>query len=528
MRLLLWSSVLALTLSATYAYADQDKSKESTAIPQTLVRGNSVEPATLDPHKAQGIPEMNILYDLLEGLVIQDKDGNIIPAVASSWKTKDNKHFIFTLREDAKWSNGEPVTAQDFVYSFQRLVDPKTASPYSWYVEMTSIQNAKAIIKGKKKPSELGVKATGKHTLEIQLEEALPYFINMLAHATLLPVHQATIEKHGDKWTRPANFTGNGAYTLKQWVVNEKIELERNPAYWDNQATDIDQVTYLGLDDENTEMKRFLAGELDITAKIPEAHFKKLQKEQPDSVKVSAGICTYYYGFNSKKAPFTDSRVRQALAYAIDRDVVAHKIKGMGEAPAYNFVHQSIAGLNEFTPDYAKLTQAKRLEKAKALLSQAQFDKDKPIKILYASRPMHKKLALAVAAMWKPLDIKTQLEAQEWKTYLSTRRQGGFEVIAGNWCGDYNEASTFLAFLKEGNWLNYESKPYNDLLKQAMRATSAKKRADIYEQAEKMLATDMPLAPVYYFVNASLVKPKLKGFPINNVEGKVYSKDLSF
>ncbi|WP_221076527.1 ABC transporter substrate-binding protein [Agarivorans aestuarii] len=499
---------------------------------QELVRGNGTEPASLDPHKTEGVPESNVIRELLEGLVNQDGDGNLVPGVAESWETEDNLTFVFHLRKDAKWSNGDALTAHDFEYSFKRAVDPKTAAPYSWYLEMTTMVNAADIINGKKDASELAVKALDDYTLEIKLEQALPYFVAMTSHTTLKPVHKATVEKFGDKWTLPANFVGNGAYKVAEWVVNEKIVMERNENYWDNDKTVINKVTYLPIENQVTDMNRFLAGEIDMTYEMANEHFKRMQKEQPDSLKVTPYLCSYYYGFNNKKAPFDDVRVRKALSYAIDRDAVAKFIVGKGELPAYNFAHQKVAGLQVDTPDYATWSQKERNAKAAELLAEVGYGKDKPLEftLLYNTSENHKKIAIAVASMWKKtLGVKVNLENQEWKTFLDNRRNGNYDVTRAGWCGDYNEASTFLSLMQSNNGNNdqfYNSPAYDGFMNAAMTAVDDAVRGDNYRQAEAQLAQDMPLAPIYHYVNARLVKPTVGGYPMNNAEDKIYTKDL--
>lgn len=499
---------------------------------QELVRGNGTEPASLDPHKTEGVPESHLIRDLLEGLVNQDGDGNIVPGVAESWETEDNQTFVFKLREDARWSNGDPVTAEDFVYSFKRAVDPATAGPYSWYLEMTGMKNAAQIIAGEMPADELGVKALDAQTLQIELELPLPYFIQMSAHTTLKPVHRATVEAHGDKWTQPANFVGNGAYKMSEWVVNEKIVMERNDQYWDNADTTIDKVTFLPIENQVTDMNRFLAGEVDLTYEMANEHFDRIKKDQPESLKVTPYLCSYYYGFNTKKPPFDDVRVRQALSYAIDRDAVANFIVGKGEYPAYNFAHQKVAGLQVDTPEYATLSQEERNARAMALLKEAGFDESHPLEftLLYNTSENHKKVAIAIASMWKQtLGVEASLENQEWKTFLDNRRNGNYDVTRAGWCGDYNEASTFLSLMQSNNGNNdqfYYSDAYDSFMEQAMRATSDAERSDLYRQAEAQLAADMPLAPIYHYVNARLVNPKVGGYPMNNAEDKLYTKDL--
>ena len=499
---------------------------------QELVRGNGTEVASLDPQKTEGVPESNVIRDILEGLVNQDANGKIIPGVATSWESKDNKTFIFHLRHDAKWSNGDPVTAHDFVYSFQRAVDPNTASPYSWYVEMTTMLNASAIISGKKDKSTLGVKAIDDFTLEVDLASKVPYFVMMMAHTTMKPVHKATIEKYGEKWTKPENFVGNGAFVLKKWVVNERIVLVPNKQYWDNAHTVLTKVTYLPIENQVSEMNRFLSGELDLTNEIPNEHFKRLKKEHADALRVEGNLCTYYYNFNTHKAPFDDVRVRKAVSYAIDRNVIANILLGQGQKPAYFLTPEIVNGFSPELPAYAKWTQKERNQKAKELLEAAGYDKSHPLKfsLLYNTSENHKKIAVAIGSMWKKtLGVQVTLENQEWKTYIESKNQGNFQVARAGWCGDYNEASAFTSLMEGKNTtggIHYKSRAYDKLIQQGIQATSAKARMQAYYAQEALLAKDMPLAPIYQYVKARLVNPHVGGYAANNAEDKLYSKDM--
>lgn len=499
---------------------------------QELVRGNGTEVASLDPHKTEGVPESHVIRDLLEGLVNQDADGNTIPGVAERWETEDNQTFTFYLRKDAKWSNGDPVTAEDFVYSFKRAVDPNTASPYSWYLEMTTMENAADIIAGKADKETLGVKALDANTLEIKLETAVPYFVMMMGHTTVKPVHRATVEKFGDQWTKPENFVGNGAFIIDSWRVNERIELVRNENYWDNADTVLTKVTYLPIEDQVAEMNRFLSGEIHFTNELPVEHFKRLKKEHPESVSVGGNLCSYYYGFNNKKAPFDDVRVRKALSYAIDRDIVTNAILAQGQKPAYFLTPEITAGFNPELPAYGQMTQEQRVEKAKELLAEAGFDNSNPLEftLLYNTSENHKKIATAIQSMWKKsLNVDVTLENQEWKTYLDTRRNGDFDVTRAGWCGDYNEASSFLSLMQSNNSSNdpqYHSAEYDEVMAKALASTSEEERQALYIKAEQLLARDMPIAPVYQYVKSRLVQPSVGGFPINNAEDKIFSKDL--
>ncbi|OEE71573.1 ABC transporter substrate-binding protein [Vibrio genomosp. F6] len=529
---LLLGASMAVAATSTTTFAADVPAGTKLAKVQELVRGNGTEVASLDPHKTEGVPESHVIRDLLEGLVNQDANGKTIPGVAERWETEDNKKFTFYLRKDAKWSNGDPVTADDFVYSFQRAVDPNTASPYSWYLEMTTMVNASDIIAGKKDKSTLGVKAIDANTFEVTLESPVPYFVMMMGHTTVKPVHKATVEKYGDKWTKPEHFVGNGAFTVANWVVNERIELVRNEKYWDNANTVLTKVTYLPIENQVAEMNRFLSGEIDFTSSLPNEHFRRLQKEHSESVAIKGNLCTYYYNFNTHKPPFDDVRVRKAISYTIDRDIVANAILGQGQKPAYFLTPEIVANFSPETPDYGKLSQKERNAKAKALLEEAGYNKSNPLKftLLYNTSENHKKIAVAIGSMWKKnLGVDVVLENQEWKTYLETKKQGDFEAARAGWCGDYNEASTFTSLMEGKNTtggIHYKSAEYDKLTADAIRATSEEERKELYYAQEALLTKDMPIAPIYQYVTARLVNPHVGGYAENNAEDKLYSKDM--
>jgi oligopeptide transport system substrate-binding protein len=520
----------ALFGGATLAHAADVPAGTKLAPEQTLVKGNGSEPATLDPQKVEGTPESNVLRDLFEGLVSSGPKGETLPGVAESWETKDNKHYVFHLRKDAKWSNGDPVTAHDFVFAFQRAVDPKTASPYSWYMEIPTIINASDIIAGKKPADTLGVKAVDDHTFEVQLEKAVPYFVSMLSHTTTYPVPKKVIEKFGDKWTQPGNMVSNGAYVLKDWVVNERVDVERNPNYWNNGKTVINKVTYLPIQSTNAELNRYLAGEVDLTYNMPIERFKQMKKELPDEVKVSGYVGTYYYQYNFKHKPFDDVRVRTALSYAIDRNVIADKVMGKGETPGYTLVPDFVDGFKPVAPAWSKLTQAERDTKAKELLTEAGYGPGKPLKfeLLYNTDDNHKKVAVAVASMWKKLGVQVSLVNQEWKTYLETKKQGNFDVGRAGWIADYNEASSMLDLMQTTHGNNdgkYSNPTFDKLMSESRNQVDAEARNKLYVQAEEILAKDMPIAPIYQYVTSRMVKPYVGGYPANPLDN-IYSKDM--
>lgn len=486
---------------------------------QRMVINNGSEVASLDPHKVEGTPESNIILNLLEGLVSTDANGHLAPAVAESWENTDYQTWTFHLRPGAVWSDGSPVTAQDFVYSWQRLADPKTGSPYASYLQYARIENIDAILAGKKPPESLGVSAIDDKTLKVTLSEPVPYFVSMLSHTSMKPVKQAVVEKFGDKWTLPQNYVGNGAYRLSEWVVNERIVLERSPSYWNNSKTVIEQATFLPLSSEVSDINRYRSGEIDITnSAIPPNLYAKMKREIPEQLHVNPYLCTFYYEINNQRAPFTDERVRAAVKLTLDRDIIANKIMGQGQIPAYSFTPTFTEGGNFSQPEWAGWTQDKRNEEAKKLLAQAGFTAEKPLKftLLYNTSDQNKQQAIAAASMWKKnLGAQVTLQNQEWKTSLQSRHEGQFDVARATWCGDYNEPSAFLNMLlsnSSNNTFFYKSPAFDALMASTLKASDATARSAIYQQAETLLDKDSALIPVYYRVSARLVKPTVGGF----------------
>ncbi|UYM15086.1 peptide ABC transporter substrate-binding protein [Endozoicomonas euniceicola] len=523
---------LAATIAATTANAAFVPAGTQLADVQELVRGNGAEPASLDPQKVEEVSGAAVVRDLFEGLVTQDLEGNTIPAQAESWEvSEDNKVFTFKIRDDANWSNGDPVTAEDFVFAFQRAVDPATASRYAWYVEIPTIINASDIIAGKAAVDSLGVKALDSKTFRVTLEKPVPYFIKMLAHQTMFPVPTKVVKKHGDQWTRVENIVSNGPYVLDQWVVNERIVLKRNRGYWNDRETVINKVTHLPIVSETAELNRYKAGELDMTYVIPSKHFSALQKEIPEEIKTSPQLGTYYYEFNTQVKPFDDVRVRKALSYAINRDAITKNITKQGQIPAYTFTPGAVAGFTPPATDYSQLTQNERNAKAKQLLEEAGYNKSNPLKLnlLYNTSEAHKDIAVAISYMWKSLGVQTTLENQEWKTFLDTKNDGKFDVSRAGWLGDYNEPSTMLDLKmsthgqNDGKWLNDQ---YDALMNKSRTVTSDKEREALYVEAENLLAEGMPLAPIYQYVTSRLVKPHVGGYTTKNVEDNIYTRDL--
>lgn len=533
------SLALALGVStlSLSTFAAQVPAGTELAEKQELVFNNSAEPTSLDPAKIQGDVEGNLSHQLFEGLVTSNEQGHILPGVAKSWEHSDDyKTWIFHLRDNAKWSNGEPVTAQDFVYSWQRLTDPKTASPYQTYLEFISLKNIHDVDEGKKPVSELGLKALDDHTLELTLDAPVPYVDKIVEHYVLLPVNKKVVEKYGDQWTKPENIVGNGAFKLDQHRVNEKIVLVRNPNYWDNEHTVLNKITLLPIPEASTDINRYRAGEIDISGKeIPPEVFQQLKKELPDELVVGPTLCTYLYEINNKKAPFDDVRVRKALALALDRDIIADKVMGQGQKPAYVFTPPYTSGAEKIkNPEWANWTQKQRNEEALKLLNEAGFNKTHPLNfnLLYNTSESHKKVAIAASSIWKKnLNgvVNIKLENQEWKTYIDTRHNGTFDVARAGWCADYNEPTTFLNYYLSNfptNTAFYKNAEYDKLLADAKIAPTDDQRQNDYAKAEEILEKDMASINVYHYVQPRLVKTYVKGFAALNPTISYYLKDV--
>lgn len=513
-------STLIVSLGAVQAIRAAEVEPDTPlATEQQIVINNGSEVSTLDPQKSEGVPESTIILNLLEGLVTTDNYGHIAPGVASEWRSEQGgKVWTFTLRDSARWSDGQPVTAQDFVYSWRRLAAPATASPYASYLEYAHLLNASAVIKGQLPAEQLGVKALDAHHLQVTLSEPVPYFLAMAVHTALKPVNARAIATWGDKWTQPGHYVGNGAYTLNSWVINEKIVLTRNPLYWNNGRTVIEQATFLPITASSADVNRYRSGDLDITnSALPPEMFGMLKNQLGPQVRVTPYLCTFYYELNNQRAPFNDRRVREAVKLTLDRDIIVNKIMGQGQVPAWGFTPPYTDGANLMVPGWFRETQDQRNQRARALLKQAGFDEHHPLNftLLYNTSDVNQKQAIAAASMWKKnLGAEVKLDNQEWKTMLDTRHQGNFDAARATWCSDYNEPSTFLnVFLSDSsnNTAFYKSGAFDALMKKSLQVSDSE-RPQIYQQAEQQLDADSPIVPVYYRVSARLVKPWVGGF----------------
>ncbi|MCO4841718.1 MAG: peptide ABC transporter substrate-binding protein [Yoonia sp.] len=525
-----------LLLSGTAAFADghatHPETGEVLATDQSFTYRDLDESPSIDPGVAEDSAGGDILRDLFEGLMAQDGDGNLVPGVATGYTVSDDKlTYTFTLRDNAKWSNGEPVVAGDFEYAWKRAASPELASPYSWYIELMSLENASAVIAGDMDPSTLGVTAVDDSTLVVKLTQPLPYFPQMVVHFTTFPVPRAVIEEFGSDWTKPGNMVSNGAYVLTEHVPQEKLVRERNVNYWDNENTIIEKTTSLVINDENVALTRFLAGELDRT-EVPSGQFPALEAEYPDDIMSVPNACSYYYTINMTETgnpALRDAIVRKALSLAVDRDVIVDNVLAGGQKAAYTFTHWATAGFE--TPDIpmASMEQAERNAKAVELLEAAGYGSDNPVsvKLIYNTSDAHKGIAIAISQMWKQtLGVTTELANEEWQVFLETRGNQDYEVARAGWCADYNEASTFLDLMQSES--GYNDAKYNNAEVDALLAhakTADNPQAD-YTAVEQMIAQDTPIIPIYHYSADKMLRSTVKGWAYDNFQQNWYSKDL--
>ncbi|AYG66914.1 MULTISPECIES: peptide ABC transporter substrate-binding protein [unclassified Rhizobium] len=489
----------------------------------TLNIHNGGDPTSLDPQKISGDWENRIDGDIFEGLVTEDPKDNPIPGQAESWTiSPDQKVYTFKLRDGIKWSDGHPVTAQDFVFAFQRLMDPKTAAQYA-YLQYT-IKNAEKINKGEiKDPTQLGVKAIDDKTLEITLENPTPYFLNALMHYTAYPLPKHVVEAKGDSWVKIENIVTNGPYKPVEWVPGSHVSNVKNDQYHDAKDVKIDKVNFYTLEDQAAALKRYRAGEFDVVTSFPADQYEWLQKNLPGQAHVVPFLGTYYYVLNATKPPFNDKRVRQALSMAVNREVIGPKILGTGELPMYSWVPPGTANYGEpARVSWKDEPYKQKVEEAKKLLKEAGFGPDHPLKaqLRYNTNDNHKRIAVAIAAMWKPLGVDIELYNTETKVHYDEMQRGEVQIGRAGWLADYNDPINFLNLLSTGVEMNYgrwSNKDYDALIKQGNEEIDLKKRAEIYKKAEQLALDDSAAIPIYYYVSQNIVAPKVQGF-VDNIQ----------
>ena len=482
--------------------------------------GNGTEPQGLDPHIVTGVPEHHLLLALCEGLTSSNpRGGESLPGSASSWEvSNDGKTYTFYLQEDGKWSNGDSVTAHDYVWSWERILTPSLGSQYPDMLYY--LVNAEEFHNGSIDDfSKVGVKAIEDNILQVTLKEPTPFFLGLLSHYSTWPVHKPTVLKHGSiddrngQWTRPGNFVCNGPFNLKTWELNKKIVVEKNPLYWDSNIVELNEIHFHPVSNEMTEERMFRAGQLHVTNTFPSNKCEPDIQEKNTNLQIHPYMGTYFYRFNTKNEVLKDVRVRKALAYSIDRKKIVESVTRCGQIPAYSFTPP---GSNGFYPD---TNIPFDVELAKNLLKEAGFDSGENfpvLEILFNTSEGHRKVALAVQQMWQQnLGINVELVNQDWKVYLSREMIGDFQVSRAGWIGDYEDPNTFLDTLRpnRGNnktgWNNFE---FDNLLIKANATLDQAERYKILMEAERLLIDEMPIAPIYTYVRVYQLHEDVKGW----------------
>lgn len=488
-----------------------------------LRRGNRYEPATLDPHKYMTKYEANIILDLFEGLFTYNIQGRPVAGIIDSWKVSpDAKAWTFQIKPYLKWSDGAPLTAEDVVFSFRRLMDPKTAGQYAQLLYI--VENGRAVNTGAMPVDKLGVSAPDKTTVVVKLDVPAPYLNELLANpfAAILPRH--AVEKNGPEWIKPGMMVSGGAYALKAWSPNDRIELARNPNFHGADAVKIDRVLYMPTENLAAGLARFRAGELDMQVEFPTAQLDMLRSELPEATRTGPSFVTYYLAFNTKTAKLGDVRVRRALALAVDREVITSRIMRAGEEPAYTFIPARIANFPGWTHVDATLTLQQRLQTAAGLLAQAGYTKDKPLKVTYSLSATEdlKRIGVAIQSMWKRVGVETELLNREGRVHFAAMKSGDYEVGFVGWAADFNDASTFLYMLQSSsinsNYSRYDNPNFEALLGKAALETNVVARGLILQQAEKTALADQPIAPLFHGVTRNLIAPHVAGWQPNPLD----------
>jgi len=497
-----------------------------------LERGNGAEPDSLDPQRARMDSALNILRDAYEGLTAVGRDGGVAAGVAESWSIADGGlTYRFRLRPDARWSNGDPVTGEDFVAAWRRLVDPATASQYAQMLE--PVAGAREIVAGRAPVESLGVVAPDERSLEVRLEAPAGHFLAILSHPSTFPVHRATLASRGEEFARPGVAVTNGAFVPAEWQVGTWVRSERNPHYWSAATVRLDAVRYHHVGDPATELTRFRAGELDATYTLPPGMAAQRGEVDGARLHVAPQLGVYYYGLALDRPPFAGaSALRQALAMAIDRETLAAKVLGDGEMPAYGWVPPGVSGYEPQDFAWSRLDPEARLAEARRLYAQAGYSPERPAEftLSFNKSPLHDRLALAVTAMWKEaLGAVVTLRAEEFRVLKQTIDSRDVQAFRGSWIADYNDPYSFLQVLRGGFGINlprYANPEYDGLLDAAASAETAAQRAATLAAAERVMLADAPVVPLFFYVAKHLVAGRVEGW-YDNVMNVTYSKDLS-
>ncbi|CAM2828739.1 peptide ABC transporter substrate-binding protein [Paenibacillus sediminis] len=530
LTLLLIAGTVLAACGSVKKTASSGKSGEVAPAAEQVFRINfSSEPPTLDPGIAQDNAAITVLHAMYEGLTNVDSSGKSIPGVAETWDiSQDGKTYTFHLRKDAKWSNGDPVTANDFVFAWDRALKPDLASPYAY--QLYYVKNAQAYNEGKiTDASQVGVKAVDDYTLEVQLENATPYFLNLTSFVTYFPVHKSV--KDNEKWAAdPSTMIVNGPFKLTNWTKGASLELVPNENYWDKKDIKLTKIQISIVNSGATELASYRSGQLDFAGKpvgeIPADQIDAVKKELPSELSIKGVATTYYYLFNVTAKPFDNVKIRRALTMAIDRQKLVSQVTKGGELPAFGFVPPGIIGeKQEFRTEHKDTDLlSENVDQAKQLLAEGLKEEGltafPKVTLTYNTGENHKKIAQAITDMWKTnLGIDVTLENQEWGVFLENRRNLNYQIARAGWGADYNDPMSFLDIFTStsgNNDTGFKNAEYDSLVKQAYASNDAKTRMDAMNKAEQILIKDNNvIMPIYYYSNTALIKPYVKGVIID-------------
>ena len=478
------------------------------------------EPATIDPAKNSAVDGATLINHAFEGLMKLDKDNKIVEGQAAKYEVnKDETVYTFTLREGIKWSDGEQVKAEDFVYAWQRLVDPKTGADYNYMIDM--VKNANEIMAGKKKPKELGIKALDEKTVEVTLTTPTPYFLEVCAFPATFPVRKDIVEANADTWsTDPKTYIGNGPYVLKSWEHQSKMTYVKNENYYDLKKLGPDTINFVLMEDKNTMLSAYKNNEILFADDLPSEEIDAMKDK---GLVIEKQLGTYFLSINVKKEGLDNVKVREALSLALDRDYIVEKVAKGGQIPADSFVATGLTdadGKTEFHENAKKWYDAKdykgNVEKAKKLLKEAGYENGKGLpSIELMCNPGHEPIMEAVQNMWKEnLGLNVTISSQDWNVFLETRKEGDFQVARDGWLGDYNDPISFIDMWITGGGNNnaqWSNKEYDKIVSEIKSTTDAKERYAKMHEAEDLLAKDMPIIPIYYYTDLYLISDKLEG-----------------
>ncbi|MFD1989494.1 ABC transporter substrate-binding protein [Paenibacillus nicotianae] len=503
----------------------------TTAAAQDLHINMSAEPPTFDPAQAKDSQTNTALKLMYEGLTRMGADGNPVPGVAEKWDiSEDGLKYTFHLRDNAQWSNGEPVTASDFAYAWERVLSPKTTPASEYAYQLYYIKNGQEFNEGKVKDfADVGVKVVDDKTLEVTLANPTPYWLGLTSFYTYYPVNKKNVEANPQWASKADTMITNGAFNLTTWTTGQELAWTKNAKYWDASSIKLNTITSSLVNSGATEFSSYQSGQLDYagapTGEIPTDQIPAAKQQYPDQFQAKGIASTYYYLFNVKEKPFNNLKIRQAFSMAINRQAIVDNVTLGGQIPAYGYVPPGIKGNNEeFRTEYKDSYFTEDLAKAKQLLAEGMKEEGyttlPEITLIYNSSEAHQKIALAIADMWKNnLGISVKTQNQEWSVFLDNRQSGNYQIARAGWSADYNDPMTFMDMWMTGNGNNdakYSNPEYDKLLKDAQATQDNAKRMDDMSKAEKILVQDdMAMMPIYYYTSVSLVKPNLKGIVLD-------------